>query len=267
MNVYHVDAFTDCLFKGNSAGICILDKDDIKDELKKQIAAELKHSETAFVWLKNENETILRWFTPKKEVDLCGHATLAAAHILWEKNYFNKNEMINFITKSGNISALLIDDMIEMDFPQLFVNECVENELLNKAFGIKPIYTGKNNKRYLIEIEDANQLRQLDPDFELLKKVDLGAFMITCKSDKSEYDFLSRFFAPYVGILEDPVTGSAHCYLAPYWSNKLNKKKLIGFQESSRTGLLKCELREKGRLKLSGKAITFYEGIMNEKNI
>lgn len=118
------------------------------------------------------------------------------------------------------------------------------------------------NKRYLLEIEDANQLRKLEPDFELLKKADLGAFIITCKSDKAEYDFLSRFFAPYVGIPEDPVTGSAHCYLAPYWSKKLNKKKLIGFQESRRTGLLECELQENDRIKLRGKAITFYEGIM-----
>ena len=118
------------------------------------------------------------------------------------------------------------------------------------------------NKRYLLEIEDANQLRKLEPDFELLKKADLGAFIITCKSDKAEYDFLSRFFAPYVGIPEDPVTGSAHCYLAPYWSKKLNKKKLIGFQESRRTGLLECELQENNRIKLRGKAITFYEGIM-----
>lgn len=262
MKIYHVDAFTDSLFKGNSAGICVLDKDDIKDELKKQIAAELKHSETAFIWLKNNNETILRWFTPEKEVDLCGHATLASAHILWEEDYFKKNEKINFITKSGNISALLNGDMIEMDFPQLFVNECPENALLNKAFGIKPVYIGKNDKRYLLEIEDANQLRKLEPDFELLKKADLGAFIITCKSDKAEYDFLSRFFAPYVGIPEDPVTGSAHCYLAPYWSKKLNKKKLIGFQESRRTGLLECELQENDRIKLRGKAITFYEGIM-----
>jgi PhzF family phenazine biosynthesis protein len=136
----------------------------------------------------------------------------------------------------------------------LFVKECDSNEVVNKSFGINPIYTGKNDKRYLIEIDNAETLRNINPDFNLLQKADLGAFMITCKSDRLGYDFLSRFFAPYVGIKEDPVTGSAHCYLAPYWAIKLQKNKLVGFQESNRTGIIECEIKNNERVKLRGSA-------------
>jgi len=253
LKYYHVDAFTQEPFKGNSAGVVICNKNDIQDNIKQSLASEFKHSETAFLLI-NKNEIILRWFTPLKEVDLCGHATLAAAFSLWDSGIIDNTEKIEFSTRSGFLTAVKKDDKIELDFPQLFVNECDSNKIVNKSFGIKPTYTGKNDKRYLIEIDNAEKLRNINPDFDLLEKADLGAFIVTCKSDRPGYDFLSRFFAPYVGIKEDPVTGSAHCYLAPYWAKKLQKNELVGFQESNRTGIIECEVINHERVKLRGKA-------------
>ncbi|MDH3355310.1 MAG: PhzF family phenazine biosynthesis protein [Chromatiales bacterium] len=262
MKIYHIDAFTDALFKGNPAGVVVLNNVDISDVLKQSIARELKHSETAFVLI-NDSGVNLRWFTPETEVDLCGHATIASAHILWESGAVDTREEIDFQTRSGTLQAVYNRGKVELDFPQLFVDECEQNKTLNEAFGIEPVYTGRNLKRYLLQIESPDDLRELQPDFELLKQVDLGAFMITCKSDRTGYDFLSRFFAPAVGIPEDPVTGSAHCYLAPHWSKILNKETMVGFQESSRTGIVECELKEDNRLKISGEAKTVFEAEMN----
>ena len=262
MKIYHIDAFTNDLFKGNPAGVVILNNDDITDTLKQNIARELKHSETAFVFIK-DGVVNLRWFTPEMEVDICGHATIASAHILWESGVFDSQEKVDFQTRSGTLRAINNRGKIELDFPQLFVDECEHNTVLNEAFEIEPVYTGKNTKRYLLQIENPDDLRKIQPDFELLKKADLGAFMITCKSDRPCYDFLSRFFAPIVGIPEDPVTGSAHCYLAPYWARILKKNSMIGFQESSRTGIVECELKENNRLKITGEAKTVFEAEMN----
>jgi len=259
MKYYHIDAFTLEAFKGNSAGVVICKDDDLPDSVKLAIASELKHSETAFVTIKNGNIG-LRWFTPLKEVDLCGHATIAAAFALWDAKEVEQTEIIKFDTKSGILTAKYVNDKIELDFPQMFVKECEPNIKLNTILGIDPTYTGKNERRYLIEIENPSVLRNLSPDFELLKHVELGAFIVTCKSDRDGYDFLSRFFAPYVGINEDPVTGSAHCYLAPYWSKKLNKTKLHGFQESNRTGAMECELIEDRRVLLRGNAKLLFSG-------
>lgn len=253
MKYYHIDAFTLENFKGNSAGVIICDGTDIEDTLKQSLASEFKHSETAFVYI-NQSTITLRWFTPIREVDLCGHATIAAAYALWDTGIIQKMDQIKFSTKSGILTASNNNNKIELDFPQLFVTTCEPNELLNKSLNIEPLYTGKNDKRFLVEIENAEDLRKIQPDFDLLNKVELGAFIVTCKSDRPGYDFLSRFFAPYVGINEDPVTGSAHCYLAPYWANKLQKKVLVGFQESKRTGIIECEVINNDRVKLRGNA-------------
>jgi PhzF family phenazine biosynthesis protein len=265
MILYHVDSFTKEHFKGNPAGVCIHHDDDIDNALKMNIAGELKHSETAFVLIKN-GEITLRWFTPLKEVDLCGHATLAAAHILWEKGII-QNDPIAFKTKSGVITVVKRNGLIEMDFPQFVVTPCGRNDIISEAFGINPVFTGKSSKIYLIEIDEPGILRTMKPNFELLKKCDIGECIITCRSDIPEYDFLSRFFAPIIGIPEDPVTGFAHCFLAPYWSNKLNKSRMIGFQESERTGIVECELVDDSRVKLRGNAVTFTESkVMNLKS-
>ncbi len=256
MRTFIVDAFTDKPYSGNPAGVCILDT-ELPDELLVKIAREINHSETAFI-LKQKNTYSLRWFTPKTEVNLCGHATLATAHVLYELGLHEVDKVIDFDTKSGILKARIFNEMIELDFPQLFVEKCESNEIIEKAFDIKPIYIGKNDKRYLIEIDNIEKLKQIKPDFQLLQKSDRGGFMITSKSH-DKFDFYSRFFAPGVGINEDPVTGSAHCYLAPYWSKKLNKTKMLAFQASERTGIIECELVDNNRVLLRGNAITMNE--------
>ncbi len=258
MKLYHADAFTDTLFSGNPAAVCILPKEDIPDTDKARIAAELNLSETAFIQIKDDT-VFLRWFTPAEEVDLCGHATLAAAHILWEKSCFSETKVLRFSTRSGPLTATKSGNKIELDFPRLSVKKCTSDPKLNKAFGISPLYTGRDNTLYMIEIRDAEQLRSLQPDLVYLKDIEPGEFLITCRSDDPQYDFMSRYFAPGIGIPEDPVTGSAHCYLAPYWSAKLGKNTLTGFQASKRGGVVECELADKDRVKLRGKAVTFFE--------
>lgn len=259
MKLYHVDAFTDRLFTGNPAGVCILDK-NIPDEQKLQIAAELKHSETAFVLLPTDNGKIpLRWFTPETEVPLCGHATLSAAHILFEKKYVPHDEEIRFITKSGILTAKKHGAQVELDFPQIPVVPCEENPALNAALGVDPLFTAKNEELYFVEIASAKQLRTLQPDFAALRKIIPGEFIVTAASDDTRFDFLTRFFGPAVGIPEDPVTGSAHCCLAPYWSAKLGKNQMTGYQASARGGAVECELLQEKRVKLRGNAVTFFE--------
>jgi|SRR5690554_58863 len=257
MRIFTVDSFTNKPFTGNPAGVCILDN-DCSDELYQQIAREINYSETAFL-IKQNDYFIIRWFTPKTEVNLCGHATLAAAHILYEYQYCDSSREIRFVSKSGDLIAKKVGKEIELNFPQLFVNKTDSSEILEKAFDIKPTYVGKNDNRYLIEIDDHDKLLTIKPDFQLLKSMDLGRFIITVKSKNTNYDFISRYFAPGVGVLEDPVTGTAHCYLAPYWGQKLNKKVMIGFQASDRSGTIECELIDGNRMLLRAKAIVMHE--------
>lgn len=259
MKIYQVDAFTNEFFKGNPAGVCILTGSDSEnDVLMQNIAAEMNVSETAFL-VKNGSEYRLRWFTPETEVNFCGHATLSAAHILWDTGIEFSDDKIIFNTKSGQLSARKVDDYIELDFPSFEVHETVSNELINKSLGIKPLFTGTDGQRYLIEVLDYTELVNIKPDFEKLKKIGRTAFMVTCRSDCAKYDFYSRFFAPSVGINEDPVTGSAHSYLVPYWYRKLNKKILNAYQASKRGGEIQCELTVNKRVLLKGKAITIFE--------
>lgn len=257
MRIFTVDSFTDKPFTGNPAGVCILDN-ECSDELYQQIAGEINYSETAFLIRQKDNYRI-RWFTPKTEVNLCGHATLAAAHILYEYQYCDSKLEIRFESKSGSLIAKKIGDKIELNFPQLFVDKTDGNEILEKVFDIRPTYIGKNDNRYLIEIDDYEKLLIIKPDFQLLNSLDLGRFIITVKSKNPDYDFISRYFAPRVGVLEDPVTGTAHCYLAPYWGQKLNKRVMIGFQASERSGIIECELIDDNRVLLRAKAIVIHE--------
>jgi PhzF family phenazine biosynthesis protein len=257
MRLFTVDAFTDKPFTGNPAGVCILEF-PVPDELCLLIAREINYSETAFVIKGNEEYTI-RWFTPKTEVNLCGHATLAAARVLFEYNYCDPAVRIEFESMSGHLTARMIDDKIELDFPQIFVDETVSDGIIENAFDIKPVYIGKNANRYLIEIESYEKLISLKPDFQLLKSSDLGRFIITVKSTNPDYDFISRYFAPGVGVPEDPVTGTAHCYLAPYWGNKLGKTLLTGFQASQRSGVIECELINNKRVLLRAGAVIMHE--------
>ena len=261
MKIYQVDAFTDQPFKGNPACVCILDQAR-PDSWMQSLAQEMNLSETAFV-LKRENGFDLRWFTPKKEVSLCGHATLATAHILWEDRYLKPTEEARFNTQSGLLTARKDGVWIELDFPARFVVSAEENPDLNQALGVTPQYTNKSSAatgdRYLVEVESEELVRTLTPDFDALAVTNARAVIVTSIAHAREYDFVSRYFAPAVGINEDPVTGSAHCYLATYWGTKLNKRTLTGFQASARTGIVQCSWQGE-RVLLRGKAITIFKG-------
>lgn len=261
MKIYQVDAFTEQAFKGNPAGVCVLDKAKPEPWMQ-SIAMEMNLSETAFV-LKMEEGFSLRWFTPKKEVSLCGHATLATAHILWQTGQLEPDEVARFQTKSGLLTAKKDGDWIELDFPARPVKMIQEFQVLNSALGADPVYTSvspsEKGDYYLLELDNEQAVRALNPDFQQLVSINARAVIVTSRSDDPAYDFVSRFFAPWLGINEDPVTGSAHCYLAPYWSAKLGKTSLTGLQVSERSGVVGC--RWKGeRVFLRGQALTIFCG-------
>ncbi len=225
LSIYQVDAFTDKPFFGNPAGVCVL-PEQVTDEWMQKIAMEMNLSETAFL-IKQDDGYNLRWFTPNVEVDLCGHATLASAHILWEQNYLPENEEARFHTKSGLLTAKNIDNgWIELNFPTEPDNETSSPNGLFKSLGVDAIYIGKNRFDYIIEVSSEEAVWELKPDFNALGKISCRGVIVTSKSASKEYDFVSRFFAPGVGVNEDPVTGSAHCCLAPYWKKRLNKNQL-----------------------------------------
>ncbi|MGH7885069.1 MAG: PhzF family phenazine biosynthesis protein [Thermodesulfobacteriota bacterium] len=259
MTFYIVDSFTDTPFSGNPAAVCILDK-DISDELKQKIAAEINLSETAFL-IKDSECFNLRWFTPKVEVDLCGHATLASAHILWQLGVLNESEEAIFNTKSGVLKARKSGDLIEMDFP---IEKALEVECpleLIRGIEYKPIYVGKNRFDYLAVYESEEIIRKINPDLQYIKKLNSRGLIVSAKSSFTKYDFVSRFFGPNAGIDEDPVTGSAHCCLSPFWSKRLGKKELIGFQASKRGGVVYTKL-EDNKVVLLGSAVTVIKSEM-----
>jgi len=227
------------VYSGNPAGVCLLDSPR-SDEWMQGVAGEMNLSETAFLQ-KEEGGFNLRWFTPKVEVDLCGHATLASAHLLWVEKVVETNRIV-FNTKSGELTAEKNDEWIDMNFPLEPPDVCEIPNELSLGLGIDVEVTQKNRMAYLVEVSSEEVLRNLNPNFEELKKIDSYGVIVTCRSEHDEYDFLSRCFFPALGVNEDPVTGSAHCCLGPYWSSKLNKNELTAFQASKRTGLLKLKI-------------------------
>lgn len=257
MKIYQVDAFTNEYFSGNPAAVCIL-KEARDDQWLANVAKEMNLSETAFLYKQDEGYN-LRWFTPSSEVDLCGHATLASAHILWEQNHLNKSEVAKFYTHSGLLTAKLNEDWIELDFPSLPEQESSVSSKLIEALGVKPKYVGKSKFDYLVEVESEKIVRDMKPDFTLLATIPIRGIIVTSIADTGEYDFVSRFFAPEVGVFEDPVTGSAHCCLGPYWQKKLGKNKFLAYQASERGGFLKVNVCGE-RVKIAGQAITVLEG-------
>jgi len=259
IKIYHVDAFTDKAFSGNPAAVCILEKGKI-DKWMQELASEINLPETAFV-LKEGDHYNLRWFTPKVEVDLCGHATLASAHILWEVGVVEGHAEILFSTNSGDLRIHKKGSWIEMDFPSEPEMETDPPKYLLESLGVEPLYIGKNRFDYLIEVKGESILENIDPDFNILSKVDTRGVIVTCRSDSKKYDFCSRFFAPSVGINEDPVTGSAHCCLALYWNKKMGKDEFSARQASSRGGEIRINLRN-DRVILAGQAITVFEAVL-----
>lgn len=258
MQIYQIDAFTDSAFAGNPAAVCIL-SEKMEDDWMQNLAAEMNLSETAFIYREGKNFN-LRWFTPSSEVDLCGHAALASAQTLWEAGEVGSEEKINFDTKSGILTAEKNGSWIELNFPAEIEEAADIPENMTKALGqIEIVYSGKNRMDYLLEVESEEIVKNIEPDFDLLKKIDTRGIIVTAISASDKYDFVSRFFAPNIGITEDPVTGSAHCCLGPYWSEKLNKNSLIGFQASERGGTVRVKA-DGNRINLSGKAVTIFRG-------
>lgn len=255
--IYQVDAFTDKPFLGNPAAVCILSES--KDEEWLQLVArEMNLSETAFLYQRRDGFD-LRWFTPTTEVDLCGHATLASAHALWEMGYLDRGQEARFYTKSGLLTARQDDNWIELNFPSEPPIETKLPDFVIQGLNVSPKYTGKNRLDYIVEVESEDIVRNLKPDLNLLKAMEIRGVIVTSLAKTGNLDFISRYFAPGAGIEEDPVTGSAHCCLGPYWQSRLNKKDLTGYQASARGGLVKVKVQG-DRVVLSGKAVTVLKG-------
>ncbi len=257
MKIFQVDAFTDKPFSGNPAGVCILEK-PADESWMQNVAMEMNLSETAFL-SPEEDGFNLRWFTPKMEVNLCGHATLASAHILFTEGYLKPGQRADFHTKSGLLRAELKGGWIELDFPRLSEEPVESPTDLARGLGAKSLYVGKCGFMYLAELESEEVVRALKPDFSILGKSEIGSVIVTSRASTKGYDFVSRFFAPIVGIDEDPVTGSAHCCLGPYWSKKLGKNEFVAFQASARGGVLKVRVTG-DRVFLGGRAVTVLKG-------
>jgi PhzF family phenazine biosynthesis protein len=252
-----VDAFTSRTFAGNPAAVCILPASP-EESWMRDVARVMNLSETSFLVPQNGGYN-LRWFTPAIEVDLCGHATLASAHVLWEDGHLPATKQARFYTRSGLLLAERAGDWIEMDFPAKAEQAAETPAGLAAALGIQPVYVGRNQFDYLVEVDSAAALRAIQPDHGVLRKVPVRGVIVTARSDKPEFDFISRFFAPGSGIDEDPVTGSAHCCLGPYWSKRLGKTELVAFQASARGGVVRVRCAG-DRVHLGGQAVTVLRG-------
>ena len=258
LTIIQVDAFTNRPFSGNPAAVCILPEPGDENWMQ-QVAAEMNLSETAFLY-PQEDGFNLRWFTPAAEVDLCGHATLASAHLLWEDGYLPLEVTARFFTKSGLLTARCQGDWIELDFPaEPEAPVTAPPEELMEALGIPAIYVGKNRMDYLVEVASEEAVHAVQPDFNRLAKVSERGVIVTSRAASADYDFVSRFFAPAVGINEDPVTGSAHCCLGPFWGSRLQKNELIAYQVSARGGVVRVRLGGE-RVYLGGQAVTVMRG-------
>lgn len=253
LSVFQIDTFTNEVFSGNPAAVCPLE-DWIDDSVMQNIAAENNLSETAF-FVKRDHHYDLRWFTPTREIDLCGHATLAAAFVLFNELKISTKEIV-FHTKSGPLSVEQRNEFLEMDFPMQLPVACDVPGGLIKGLGKEPAEV-LSSEDYLAVFDSENNVRNIKPDFEQLKRLPLRGVIVTSPGERA--DFVSRFFAPKFGINEDPVTGSAHCSLAPYWGRRLGKNKLLALQISSRGGELYCEVLDE-RVLISGKAVKFMQG-------
>ena len=257
-----VDAFTDRPFAGNPAAVCLLDGP--KDaEWMQRFAFEMNLAETAFVVAAPDGFG-LRWFTPSVEIDLCGHATLASAHTLWTDGIVPMSRAIAFHTRSGILGATRRGEMIELDFPSEAATEAPTPAGLQQALGVPLLWTGRNRMDYIVEVPGEAELRGIVPNLAEIAKIDARGLIVTCRGTGTGYDFLSRFFAPQSGIDEDPVTGSAHCCLGPFWADRLQRRELVGFQASSRGGLVRVTVNG-ARVTLGGQAVTIYGGTLTDR--
>ena len=274
-----VDAFTETRFSGNPAAVCLLPPGKADEDWMQKVATEMNLSETAFLRSRDgKNPTSrkakgaksfdLRWFTPTVEVDLCGHATLASAHVLWGEGHVARKDRLHFHTRSGVLKAERRVEgghvWIELDFPALLERPFEgSTAVISKALGTNPRYAGAYGSDYLVEVESESVLRRLSPDMALIKTLPVRGIAVTCAPSASTkakgYDFVSRFFGPSVGVNEDPVTGSAHCFLGPFWGKRLGKEEVLGYQASARGGSMRVRMRG-DRVLLGGKAVTVMRG-------
>ncbi len=259
VTIYQVDAFTDQPYKGNPAAVCLLEETR-SEEWMQSVAVEMNLSETAFLFPEGDGYR-LRWFTPKNEVKLCGHATLASAHILYTEKLLPLNRQARFFTLSGLLTASYCENtgLIELNFPATSVIPCELPDGLVEALGVKPIFVGRSDDDYLIEVASEDEVKKVAPNFGQLLQVSCRGVIVTALSHSDGYDFVSRFFAPAVGVNEDPVTGSAHSRLTPYWQAKLGKNEFTAYQASIRGGFLKLAMKGE-RVCISGKAVTILKG-------
>jgi PhzF family phenazine biosynthesis protein len=257
--ITQVDAFTNICFAGNPAAVCVLSESQ-DDNWMRNVAQEMNLSETAFL-IREYDGFSLRWFTPTVEVPLCGHATLASAHVLWSEGYLLPDEVARFYTKSGVLIAERLGEWICLDFPVILSQVTVTLPELSVALGVPCQSVLKNSLGYLVEVESEELVRQMRPDFQQLRKLPTANVIVTSQTNgDSDYDFVSRFFAPGLGIDEDPVTGAAHCCLAPFWRDRLGKDELLAFQASRRGGVVKLRYSGGDRVFLSGQAVTVMRG-------
>lgn len=258
LDLYQVDAFTDRPFGGNPAAVCLL-PEPRDAEWMQLVAREMNLSETAFLHPEEEGGWRLRWFTPAVEVELCGHATLASAHVLWEAGRLSPGEPARFHTLSGLLTAERRDDAIELDFPARNADGVEPPEGLAEALGVTPRFVGKSRYDYLLEVASEEEVRAAVPDFGRLRALPVRGVILTAAASTAPYDFVSRFFAPGAGVDEDPVTGSAHCTLGPYWAARLGKSSFLAWQASARGGAVRVRV-EGERVKLGGRAVTVLRG-------
>ena len=257
LRIVQVDAFTDTPFRGNPAAVCVVHA-PASDLWMQLVAREMNLAETAFLHRRPDGFD-LRWFTPTVEVDLCGHATLAAAHVLWEDGHLKPVEQARFHTRSGLLTADRRGAWIEMDFPAKPEQPATAPPGLAAALGAAPKYVGRNQFDYLVEVDSEETVRHLTPDHMAVAKLPVRGVIVTSRASTHDFDFVSRFFAPGSGIPEDPVTGSSHCALGPFWGARLGKTEMLGYQASPRGGVVRVRL-EGDRVRLGGQAVTVFRG-------
>lgn len=265
--LYQVDAFAEESFAGNPAAVCLLESFPVAEWMQ-AVAAEMNLSETAFVIPRDGGSFGLRWFTPAREVDLCGHATLASAHVLWEADLLDSQSPARFHTRSGLLTAERADDgWIEMDFPATPADQAVgsaEHDAAVRALNVDQeavVAVAQSRHYWLAELASESAVRGLKPSFEHIGELPTVGIVATARAPAGRgYDFVSRFFAPQAGVPEDPVTGSAHCVLAPWWAERLGRDRLVGYQASSRGGTVRMSLTGEDRVMLGGRALTVLEG-------
>jgi predicted PhzF superfamily epimerase YddE/YHI9 len=257
LSIIQVDAFTERPFAGNPAAVCVLPA-AAEAAWMQAVAREMNLSETAFL-VRRDDGYDLRWFTPTVEVDLCGHATLASAHVLWEDGHLPPDAPARFWTRSGLLTAERQGAWIELDFPAKPQAPAEVPPGLAEALGAVPRYVGRNAFDYVVESESEAGLRALTPDFAALRAIPVRGISVTSRADTAGYDFVSRFFAPASGIDEDPVTGSAHCCLGPLWAERLGRCELLAYQASARGGVVRVRVGD-GRVYLGGQAVTVLRG-------